>query len=222
MKTSRQAGALNLLLIPLILVSVVTVGVAAFAYTSYGQAQDYKNNVDAKISVAVDEAEKKVSEQKDKDFAEKEKYPYNSYTGPEAAGSVRILYPKTWSAYTVEADRNSAKPLDAYFQPQQVPNISDQNNSYALRIMVSQQSYDTILKQYAAKQKQGKAAVQPYQSPNVPNIIGAKVEGEVQTNKQGTMIIMPFRDKTLQMWTESTNYRNDFNNIILKNFTFTP
>lgn len=222
MKTSRQAGALNLLLIPLILVSVVTVGVAAFAYTSYGQAQDYKNNVDAKISVAVDEAEKKVSEQKDKDFAEKEKYPYSSYTGPEAAGSVRILYPKTWSAYAVEADRNASKPLDAYFQPQHVPNISDQNNSYALRIMVSQQSYDTILKQYASKQKQGKVAVQPYQSPNVPNVIGAKVEGEVQTNKQGTMIVMPFRDKTLQMWTESANYRNDFNNIILKNFTFTP
>lgn len=213
---------MNLLIIPLILLVVVAIGVSAFAYTSYNQAQDYKNNVDAKVAVAVEAAEKQISEQKDKDFAEKEKFPYMSYTGPEAAGSVRVLYPKTWSAYTVEADRSAAKPLDTYFYPAQVPNISDKNNSFALRIMVNQQSYDSILKQFQSKQKQGKVTVQPYQSPNVPNVIGSRIEGEVVDKKQGVMIIMPFRDKTLQMWTESNNYKSDFDNIILKNFALTP
>jgi len=222
MKTSRQAGAMNLLIVPLILLLVVTIGVSAFAYTSYTQAQDYKNNVDAKIAVAVDASEKKVSEQKDKDYAEKEKYPYVTYTGPQAAGSIRIQYPKTWSAYTVASEKNTSKPLDGYFYPGQVPDISDNNNTYALRSLVSTSSYDSLMKQYAAKQKQGKVTIQPYQSPNVPNVIGSRIDGEVKDKKQGAMILMPFRDKTLQLWTESNDYKGDFDKVILQNFTLTP
>ena len=219
---SAQAGQMNLLAIPLVLLLIVTIGVSAFAYTSYTQAQDYKNNVDQKVAVAVEASEKEITAQKDKDYAEKEKFPYVTYTAPEAAGSLRVQYPKTWSAYAIAPQRNTSKPLDAYFFPGQVPDTGDGNNSFALRVVVSQASYDSLMKSFSSKQKSGKVTIQPYQSPNVPNVVGSIVEGEVDNKKQGIMVLMPFRDKTLQMWTEAEAYEADFTNIILKNFTFTP
>jgi hypothetical protein len=223
MKSSRQTGATNLLVIPLILLVVALVGVGAFAYSAFAQAQDYKNNLDQKVDVAVEKAKDEINQQKEKDYAEKEKFPYMTYTGPEAAGSIKIQYPKTWSAY-IEApqNRNTSKPLNAWFQPGQVPDTGDDTNSYALRVTVAQQSYDTIMKNYQNQLKTGKVSIAPYQSPNVPSLIGSRIDGEVASRKQGSMIVLPFRDKTLQMWTESTDFKGDFDNIILKNFTLTP
>lgn len=222
MKSKRQTGAMNLLIIPLALVLVALLGVGAFAASAYSQAQDYKNNVDQKVDAAVEVATQKVSEQKEKDFAEKEKFPYDTYVGPEAAGRLTIKYPKTWSAYVIEPRTSSNKPVDGYFNPGVVSSVTDTNNSYALRVQVAQQSYDSLIKAYAGDQKNGKVTITPYQSPNVPSLIGSRIEGEVESKKQGVKILLPFRDKTLQLWTESTDFKADFDNIILKNFVLTP
>jgi hypothetical protein len=223
MKSSRQAGALNVLIIPVVLLSVALLGVGAYAYVAAAQASDYKNNVDQKVDVAVEKNSAEVSAQKDKDFAEKEKYPYTSYTGTDATGNLKIVYPKTWSGYVVAPEtQSSPKPLDSWFQPGQVPSTSNVNNSYALRVTVEQSSYDTAVKSYQSKQKSGAVTIQPYQAVNVPSLIGVRIDGEVKPKKQGSMVILPFRDKTLTMWTESTDYRDDFNNIILPNFTLNP
>lgn len=222
MKSLRQTGAMNLLIIPLVVMTVAVLGVGAFAFSAYSQAQDYKTNVEQKVAVAVEASSEKVSAQKEKDFAEKEKYPYNTYVAPEAAGSLTIKYPKTWSAYVKEPRSSSSTPVDAYFNPNFVPDTSDNNNSFALRAEVVEQRYDSLMKSYAASQKSGKVTITAYQSPNVPSIVGSRVEGEIESKKQGIKVLLPFRDKTLQMWTESTDYRSDFDNIILKNFTLTP
>jgi hypothetical protein len=222
MKSMRQTGAMNLLIIPLALVTLALVGAVVFAMSSYSQAQDYKNNVNQKVEVAVEAASQKISEQKEKDFAEKEKYPYDTYVAPEAAGSLTIKYPKTWSAYVVEPRTSSSKPVDGYFNPGVVPSTTDTNNSFALRVQVIQQSYDSLMKNYVSAQKNGKATIVPYQSPNVPSLIGSRIEGEVESRKQGVKVLLPFRDKTLQLWTESADFKADFDNIILKNFVLTP
>jgi hypothetical protein len=219
---SAQNGILNLLAIPLILVTLALFGVAAFAYSAYGQAQDYKNNTDQKIAVAVGAAEQKVSDQKDKVFAEKEKSPFVTYNGPPAYGSLKIQYPRTWSAYVDEPTNQSTKPINGYFSPGQVPSINNPDNSFALRVNVAQQAYDTVVKPYEAKVKNGTVTVQPYKSPNIPNTVGVRIDGEIVSRKQGAMIILPYRDKTLQMWTESKDYVSDFNTVILPNFSIVP
>jgi type II secretory pathway pseudopilin PulG len=223
MKSTRQAGIANLLVIPLVLLVIVLIGVSAFAFTAYSQAQAYKNNVDQKVAVAVQEAEQQISERKDKDYAEREKFPYDTYVAPEAAGSLRLQYPKTWSGYVVApTGRTTNKPVDGFFHPGQVPSTTDANNSFALRVVVEQKTYESIMKSFQNQQKDGRVSIQPYQSGNVAGVIGSRVDGEVKPKKQGSMIVMPFRDKTLQIWTESTDFRADFDNIILKNFVFTP
>ena len=40
---------------------------------------------------------------------------------------------------------------------------------------------------------------------------------------QGTMVIVPIRDKTLKVWTESNSvFLKDFNEAVLANLTFVP
>jgi hypothetical protein len=215
-------GALNALLIPVILLFVALMGISAFAYSEYAKATDYQTNTDQKIEAAVAKNSETVSAQKEKDFAEKEKFPYNTYIGPEAAGSLKLEYPKTWSAYINAPKKTTTIPLEGWWYPGQVPSTGDDSNSYALRVKVEQKSYDTIMKAFQGYQKAGKVTIQPYQSANVPSVIGSRIDGEITTKKQGSMVVLPFRDKTLSMWTESADYKGDFDNIILKNFMLTP
>lgn len=222
MNKQNQAGAVNLLVIPLVLVTLILFGVAGFAYYSYGQAQHYQNDVDAIVGEKVDAAKTEVSSQKDKEYAEKMKFPYAEYDGPEAYGSLKILYPKTWSGYVATATSTGGKVVDGYFMPGQVPTINDPNNTFALRATITSTSYDTIVKTFMSQTKNGKVTVAPFKSQNIPGVVGARVDGEVVQKKQGAMIILPYRDKTLQVWTESKDYMADFNNVIVPNFSLTP
>ena len=110
----NQNGAINSLLLPLIVSAVALIAVAAFAVWAYGGKQDYKNNVDQKVADAVTIAIQKEDTKKDKQFAEDEKNPLRTFTGPDAYGSVTINYPKTWSAY-VDTTATGGAGVDGYF-----------------------------------------------------------------------------------------------------------
>jgi hypothetical protein len=53
-------------------------------------------------------------------------------------------------------------------------------------------------------------------------VTGVRVDGQIADNIQGSMIILPLRDKTQEIWTESNSFLPDFNNNILPNLTFSP
>jgi hypothetical protein len=221
MKTLDQRGLMNLLLIPFILLCVFFVGAAAFGYWAFMGRQDYKNNSDRKAAEAVAEA---IQVQKAEDkaiFDEAEKKPLDTYIGPAAFGNITVKYPKTWSAYVQQSDRGSS-PVNGYFHPSYVPDTSNSESSYALRVQLVQQSYDSVINTFNGQITTKKVTVEPYKLEKVPNVVGAKVEGQIKSNKQGTMIVLPLRNMTLEIWTESNAFKNDLENIILKNMTFVP
>jgi len=185
--------------------------------------QDYKQNSDKKVAAAVEIAKKQTETAKDNEFLEKEKYPLRHYTGPSAYGSVDIQYPKTWSAYVTESG-NGSTPISGYFHPSFIPSTQQgqSSNSFALRLEVASTSYDQALKQFDGNIKQGKIKVSPYKAPKVQSVLGARLDGEIVTGKQGSMVLIPLRDKTLKIWTEATNFRGDFDNIIMANIVFVP
>jgi len=222
MNKKLQAGAMNLLAIPLVLVTLLLFGVGALAYQYYVQTADFQANMDQKVAAEVETVKADINKQKEAEYAEKEKSPYDRYDGPASYGALRILYPKTWSGYVNEPRGTSNKAVEGWMAPKIVPGISDEANVFSLRFVVEQRSYDTVLREYSGRVKEGKLAARPYQSPNVPNVVGTRMDGEVVTRKQGSLIVMPLRDKTLRMWTESRDYVADFDNIILPNFSFTP
>ncbi len=222
MVQQNQTGSINILLIPLIFVSLLLCGAGAFAVWAYGGRQDYKNNVNKKITVAVKEAQQQTQLSDQAQFDQREKSPFKNYVGAAAFGTPTVVYPKTWSAYVVEKGGSNSVPIDGYMYPGFVPDISSQTSTFAFRIQVVQQSYNTVVSQYSGLVKLQKVAQTPYQLPKVPNVTGSRFEGEIFTNKQGTLVVMPLRNITIKIWTESKDFQNDFNTIILPNFIFTP
>jgi len=217
----HQHGSMNVLLIPFILVVLFLIAAGAFAVWAFNGRQDFKNHTDQKIASAVEIAKKDTAAADAKQFAEAAKQPLKTYTGPEAYGSIIIKYPRTWSAYVSETD-GSSTPVDGYFQPDVVPSILSQTVTFALRLQVVQITYDQVLTQFSGLVKAGSVTVTPFKAPNVPGVVGSRIDGQITTTKRGSMILLPLRDKTLKLWTESSQYQPDFNNNILPNFSFSP
>ncbi len=219
-KTAPKKSKSLIWIIALSLCVLLLLGALGFGYWAYSSRQDYKNNSDKKSLAAVTIAVDKESTKKDNEFTEKEKNPLKTYLGPAAFGSIEIQYPKTWSAYVTETDKG-ARPINGFFHPLFVPDIQGQT-AFALRIEVTNQSYDQEMKQFDAKVKGGKVTVSPYAAKNVPGTPGARVTGELSPDKKGIMVLLPIRDKTIKIYTESQQFAGDFDKIILANLKFVP
>lgn len=221
MPVGQPKKGMNVLLIPFILTLLFFLGAAGFGIWAFAGMQDYKNNSDKKSAAAVEIAKQEVSTAKDKEFVEKEKNPLDTYKGPAAFGTLNIQYSKKWSAFVTEAQGNTSTPVDGYFHPNFVPGVQS-GTDFALRVKVTGRSYAEEMKQYDSKVKQGKVKVSPYSAPKVPGVLGSRIEGEINTGQQGVLVLFPVRDKTIQISTESTQFKGDFDSIIMANLTFVP
>jgi hypothetical protein len=223
MKNIRgEQGSINVLLVPVILLALLLIGAASFAVWAFGGRQDYKNNSDAKVSSAVNATTQSVQAADAKQYAEAAKNPLKTYTGPDAYGSVKISYPKTWSEYV---DTSSATtPLDAYFHVDYVPSLQSKQ-TYNLRVQVIANSYSSQITQVSPFIQGAKGTAAPYALPKVPSVVGTIFTGQVFVNNptgSGTLIVLPLRDKTLEVWAESPTYLSDFTTYILPNLIFSP
>ncbi len=226
MKKLGIRGEMNILLIVLTLVVLILFGTGGFAYWAYSNMTKYRYHADQVAAAAVKAANTTLTKQLNNQFAEKEKNPYKVYTGPSTYGSLHITYPKTWSAF-MSVNNQSDTYMDGYFYPDVIPNTSQTDSSaatvnFALRVQVLQGNYADILGNYQGQTESGIVQVQPYHLPQVPTVIGSEITGQIQDNKTGTLIILPVRNYTLEIWTEGTQFLPDFTNIILPNFTFSP
>jgi hypothetical protein len=217
----NQSGAVNGLVISLVLAVVLLVAALGFGGWAFSGRQDYKNNVDSKISTAVTAAKQQESTAKDLQFAEVVKNPLKSYTGPEAYGSLIVNYPKTWSAYVDDTGTGSSL-VDGYFAPGSVPSATGQNSVFALRVQVLSQTYAQVLQSFSGQQQSGKLIVSAYALPKLPKTVGVKAVGQISSQTTVTMVVLPLRSNTLEIWTEGSQYLADFNNNILPNFSFSP
>ncbi len=220
MKKLNQKGVVDVWFLAFTVVLILFFAAAGFGVWAFMGMQDYKTNVEPKITAAVDKAVEANTTKKDQEFVEKEKQPFRTYTGPSAYGSIAITYPKTWSVYADESARSS-NALDASLNPDFVPGLQSGNN-VALRVQVISSAYSDVVRSFESQVKNGKVTVTPYSVAKVPSVTGVRVDGEIFTKKEGAMIIVPVRDKTLKVWTEATQYVGDFNSTILPNMSLVP
>lgn len=214
---SSERGQINILLVPFILTILLLLVAIGFAGWAYMERQDYKERSDKKSAAAVAVAVDKTKSEKDNEFVEKEKEPLQPYTGPEALGGITYKYPKTWSTYVNQTSNNQLTVLG---HPDTV--VGGEGSSYALRVEVVSQPYDNVAKQFDNLVKTKKVTATAYSLPKVPKVVGLRFDGAITTDRQGAVVILPLRDKTIKISTESTNFIKDFNGIILPNFTFNP
>lgn len=223
MKKLNQNGSIAsiVMIIAMILLLIGTMGFATWAYLS---RQDYKTNSDVKSAEAVVQAEELQKTKLEAEFVERDKLPYDVYSSPASAGSMKITYPKTWSAYVDESGQANG-PVNGFFAPGFVPNTIGIDNIFALRVQVKNTSYDNELKQYDAFIKSGTIRLSPYRAPLVPSVLGSRLDGAIVPGSlrvNGSLVMFPLRDKTIMIWTESETYIPDFEVAVLANLTFIP
>ena len=213
-------------LLTIIILSTLLVGALVFGVWAFVERLDYKDNSDQKAAAAVQKAleEQKVSLKAEYD--EEAKNPYEIYSGPSSAGSLTVTYPRQWSAYVTE-DAQAATPIVGYMHKGYVPKTQGLDAvAFALRFEVVSETYAQVAQGFDSVIKQGDAQATAYTLPKVSGSIGLKISGGIVPGNpaiSGTMVIMPIRDKTLKIWTESNSaFGTDFENIILANLTFVP
>jgi hypothetical protein len=216
-----EHGYINKLVVSLIGVTVLLVAAIAFGGWAFMSRQDYKDNSDQKVAVAVQEAIERTQAEEAARYAEESKEPLKPYTGPSQYGNVHVEYPKTWSAYIINRDSNNT-PVEWYLHPDVVPDIGNDSNVYALRVELVSESYDREVASFDSSVEDGTVTVQPYSLPKVQDVVGSRINGAIVEDKQGSMILMSLRDRTLKIWTESNDYLDDFEKHILPNLTFVP
>lgn len=221
MSLNRQGGFVSGTLIGLIVTSVLLVGSLGFGVWAFMSRQDYKNNSDQKAEAAADQRQAETEEADGEKYAEEAKKPLTTHKAPDQFGGVTVQYPKTWSVYAVEGVAGST-PVDDYFHPHAVPDATNKDNAYALRIQVVEQSYDKVIKTYDNEVSTKKLTATPYALPKLAGTVGTRFDGLIALNKQGSLIVLPLRNMTIKIWTESPSFLNDFNALILPNLTFSP
>lgn len=207
---------MNALLIPLILAVLFFFGALGFGVWAFMERSTYKNDSDALTDKAVAVAVERAKTDKDNEFLQREKEPLRDYKGPSSLGSFTMKYPKTWSASSTENDSKTSM----IFHPLVIP-LNDKA-AYALRVEVIDGTYDKQASAFDADAKKGAVRVSPYRLPKLPDVLGVRIDGAIGKDKKGSIVLLPLRDKTLKISTESEEYVKDFNEIILANFSFSP
>lgn len=217
----NQVGAVNGVVISLIFAVLLLFGAIGFGAWAFTSREDYKKNSDAKVAAAVDVAKQELGKTKDLEFAEKYKQPLTTYNGPETSGSLKIMYPKTWSGY-VDINANNSAEFNGYFAPGVVPSAQAQSSVFSLRVQVVARPYAQSVREMDSQRQAGKLTATAYALPKLPKVTGLKVVGQLNNQKNVTMVMLPLRSQTLQIWTEGDQYVKDFETLILPNFSFSP
>ncbi len=217
----NQDGAVSGVAVSLVFCIIFLLGAIGFGAWAYSSRQDYKDNSDQKSAVASAAAVKQEDAKKDKQFAEDYKKPLKTYDGPDETGSLHVEFPKTWSGYVADSSSSSNATTDGYFAPGVVPSKDDQNSVFALRFALLGQPYADVVKSLPGSQD-GTVSVKAYSLPKLPKVVGIQATGKIDNQKDATMVILPLRSQTLEIWTDGSQYLNDFNNYILPNFSFAP
>lgn len=215
-KSSKLLLAITIFLGVAFLIALVF-GIWAFSGRSH-----YKNDSDKISALAVAQAQANQKLTLQAQFDEQSKLPYKTYSGDPTYGSITFNYPKTYSGNVYSA--SSTQPLDAYFYPDVVPGGNSSTTAFALRVELVNQDYTSVLSGFDSQIQTGTLTSKAYIPPKMVSLNiqpGVRLDGTISQGKQGAMVIMKVRDKTLKVYTESTDFTTDYNNV-LASLTYTP
>ncbi len=194
-------------LIVVSLLAVLFIGLFIWMTLKWSEAN---TNVQGKIDVAVAEARNSLQTKLEKDFEEKEKYPFLTFSGPTDLGALNFEYPKTWNLY-IPDDASRGGDYHAYLNPGQVNVVAD-NTVMALRVTIKNEQLDRVLEDFTDKVQSQEMTV----SSTVINGVNVNVyTGKLDSELMGIVCIFKIRDKTALLQTDSSNvFRADFERIL--------
>jgi hypothetical protein len=219
---SSRAGGGKSLIVNILLV-ILLIAALAFGGWAYSQMKSYKNDSDKKVAAGIAAEKQTLTKQAQDNF---DKTNTKQFAGSPTYGSVSFIYPKTWSAYVDTS--NISEPINAYFHPDQVPGLNSKT-AYALRLELVSSDYSQVTQQFSGGIQLGIVAAKVYLPPKLSGLAnvqpGTLFSGQINSGdstQRGTLLAIKVRDKTLEISTQSNDYLNDFNNVILPSLSFAP
>lgn len=201
--------AKTIVIVILSLISVAFIGLFIWMFLQYNEA---RTDVDGQINAAVATAVDKKSKELENEFAAREKYPYETFAGPEDYGQLSFEYPKTWSVY-IASDASKSGDFEAYFNPGEVSPVSESSIN-ALRVTIRNKNYDDVVAEYqkAMDRKDSNLSVSSVTFNNIP---ANRYTGTIpNTDLSGYIVIFKIRDKTAILRTDSLLFEDDFNQLL--------
>lgn len=194
----------------LILVSIIAIVFIFLFIQKYIEWDAVSTDVDGQITRAIAVATEETATKMEDEFAEREKYPYEQFTGPIDYGSFSFEYPKTWSVY-VAKDAANGGDYEAYFNPKEVFNPSNNSTINALRFRIRDTSFDSAAKNYESSIKNGKLTLE---TRNVGGVLANVYTGEISSNRRGAIMLLKLRDKTVMLQTDAEIFIDDFYRLL--------
>lgn len=205
-----ERGAVGASVFVIIGLSVFTVAFAALSVWALINYLDQKDNVDSKIATAVADAEKKLGDELEAKFIEREKEPLKSFTGPSDYGTLSFKYPKTWSTY-VSNDGTKGTGYEAYFSPGAVPSLQSNASRYALHVAIVDESYEDVLKDFEALVKKGDLKTSATKAGDQN---GTRLDGNFSKDLRGAAVVYKIRGQTAIIQTDADTFKPDFEALI--------
>jgi hypothetical protein len=201
-------GVLALVLLILVLVFANR---ASSANNRANTAQKDGQKQGAEAQKALDD--KKLADEKVKDS--------RTYTAPDFAGNFSLEIPKAWSLSITPNDGTIT--LGGISNPDQIDTKAEK---YALRFSLKDQPYTSAKSPYdqqtKAKSATGKTNLSS-QPVTVSGIEGTKYTGQIGSKiPNGTLILVPIRDKTFTIQTDDNAVYSTSFNIILATVKLNP
>ncbi|MBQ6570875.1 hypothetical protein IJI02_00825 [Candidatus Saccharibacteria bacterium] len=206
---SKESPVKTILIVVLSLVSVAFIGLFIWMFTKWSDASaDVESQIKSAVAVAVNEEATRLEDE----FAEREKTPYSTFSGPENYGNLSFSYPRTWSLY-VERDASSGGNYTAYLNPSAVGPVSS-DAVFALRVDINSNTFERNISSYDSLVDRGDMKM------SVVSINGGKstanvYRGTLPSDNHGAVAIFAIRDKTVILQTDSTYvFGADFDRIL--------
>ena len=199
----------TILMIFLALVAITFLGLFIWAFVNYN---DVKSDVDAQINAAVRDAVSEREDELEAEFAEREKDPYKTFSGPVDYGELSFKYPKTWSVY-INSDITKGGDFEAYLNPGEVNKVA-KDTVNALRVSILNKSYDDVIADYQKKVAARNSNLTS-ESIMVNKTIATEYTGTIpNTDLNGYIVVFKIRDKTVVLQTDAVVFKADFDRIL--------
>lgn len=205
----QEYGGISASTVIVIVLTLLLAGAGTFAIWAYAQYQEQKTDVDGKVEAAATQARKEQADADEEKFIEREKEPNRQFVGPSDYGRVTFKYPKTWSVYEGR-DAAAGGSYEAYLNPIVVPQVTALRQ-FALRVTITEQDYDTVLRQYQSAVKRGDLKTSDI---TIGEFSGTRLTGKFTKDIRGAAVVFKIRDKTLTIRTDSNTFLKDFDTIV--------
>ena len=188
------------------LLAVTFIGLFIWKYIEWDTVKtDIDGQIDAAVAVAVSEN----TTQLEKDFLEREKYPYKSFMGPADYGSLGFEYPKTWNVY-IAKDASNGGDFEAYLNPGEVQPVSARTIN-ALRVTIQDKAFDSVVRNYDSYVRNGRLNVV---TRNIGNAVANVYTGELPNDIHGILAIFKLRDKTVLIQTDAELFADEYYKLL--------